>query len=324
MHQICLCLTTGRSGTTYLAHTLKATYHPNVDVFHEDIAEFQSKPRMNLWKLDESDFAPMRQDSFVAAHLSRIKERSNIRPYIDVGFPSMPLIPLILKTFEGRVRLLHLIRDPVTYAASMTTLGQYNPHMARTVGLGYLQEPNPLETRCAHPEYASKWVAMTAFEKALWRWAEYNLLALAIHQRFPDVPYMRLTSESLFKDADAPNRVAEFYGLPKKPLSPQPKFRNATNPNLTVYHPVGDEWRTYVNYPYVLELAERLGVPVKKDNLEARMKKYAAPSQLDLWKYRWRIRFTRAWIRQKTKRLASRISGLALPFQRHRSTNPHS
>src|SRR5262249_43791739 len=202
----------------------------------------------------------------------------------------LPLVPLIIATFPGRVRLLHLVRDPISVAASMTTLGQYDPKMIQSSHPGYAELPNPFETRCAHPEYAAKWKNMTAFEKGLWRWAEYNRMALGIHERHPEVPYIKMTSETLFKDVDAPRRVARFFGLPPREFLPQPRYRNATNPNLTLYHPVGEEWRRYVHYPYVLELAEQLGVPVRSERLEAEMKKYAAPSGSQLRKYRWRLR----------------------------------
>jgi hypothetical protein len=313
MHQICLCLSTGRCGTTYLANVLSAAYGDDFDILHEDVLEHQAKPKRYLWYIDEVNFAELRRDSDVSDYLSRVAARSKERPYIDVGYPCLPLIPLIIATFPGRVRFLHLVRDPVSVAASMTTLGQYDPKMIRVSHWGYAELPNPLETRCAHPEYATKWKSMTSFEKGLWRWAEYNLMALAIHERHAEVPYIRMTSETLFTDADAPGRVAKFFGLPPRELLPQPKFRNATNPNLTHYHPVGEEWRRYVRYPYVLELAEQLGVPVRSEDLEAEMKRYAAPSALQLRKYRWRLRFTTYWWRHKLEEL---LSLLKIPSRR--------
>ena len=126
MHPICLCFSTGRSGTTFLAHTLTATYHPEVDVFHEDISEFQSKPRCYLWSLDERDFAPMRKNLIIAAHLARVQQRSALRPYVDVGHTVTPLVSLLLATFPGRLRLLHLVRDPVEASASMAVRGMYH------------------------------------------------------------------------------------------------------------------------------------------------------------------------------------------------------
>jgi hypothetical protein len=305
MHQICLCLSTGRSGTTYLAHVLSAAYGHDFDVFHEDILEHQAKPRRYLWYFSEPDFAELRRDSDISRHLDRIATRSSVLPYTDVGFPCLPLVPLIIATFPGRVRLLHLVRDPISVSASMTTLGQYDPEMSLVSHPGYAELPNPLETRCAHPEYAGRWMSMTAFEKGLWRWAEYNLLALTIHERHPELPYLKMSSDTLFTDADAPGQVAKFFGLPPRDMLPEPKFRNATNPNLTYYHPVGDEWRRYVHYPYVLELAEQLGVPVRSERLEAEMKKYAAPSASQLRKYRWRLRFTTHWWRTKLEELRS-------------------
>jgi hypothetical protein len=317
MHQIGLCMNTGRCGSTYLARVLAAAYAEDCDILHEDIAERQAKPRRYLWHFDEADFARMRQDTDILEYVGRISQRAAVRPYIDIGFPPLPLVPLILAIFPGQVRLLHLVRDPVSVAASMTNLGQYDPKMSVISDPGYLELPNPLESRCAHPEYSAPWSTMTPFEKGLWRWAEYNLMALAIHKRYPEVPYMRMTSDTLFTDSGAPNRVAKFFGLPARELLPQPRFRNATNPNLTFYHPVGEEWRRYVHYPYVLELAEQLGVPVRSEGLEAEMKKYAAPSKIELRTYRWRLRFTTYWWRHKLEKLLSLLKISSRPLAVH-------
>jgi hypothetical protein len=298
-------MNTGRCGTTYLAQVLSAAYCDDCEIYHEDIAERHAKPRRYLWRFEQTDFAQMRRDSDVENYLIQIRQGSANRSYVSLGFPTLPLMPLMLAEFPHRVRLLHLIRDPVSVAASMTNLGQYDPHMGVISDPGYLELPNPIETRCAHPEYADNWNAMSRFEKGLWRWAEYNLMALAIHERYADVPYMRLTSATLFKDPDASRRVADFYGLPVRTLLPQPRFRNETNPNLTATHAVGNEWRRYVEYPYILELAEKLGVPVKADGLEERMKAYSAPTAWELAKYRWRIRCRPQWIKGKVVRLAS-------------------
>jgi hypothetical protein len=39
MHAICLAMTTPRSGTTFLAHSLEAVYSDIAHVFHEDIQD---------------------------------------------------------------------------------------------------------------------------------------------------------------------------------------------------------------------------------------------------------------------------------------------
>jgi hypothetical protein len=311
MHQIGLCMNTGRCGTTYLAQVLGAAYGEDCDIFHEDIAERHAKARRYLWHFDQADLARIRRDSDIENYLTQIRKRSSKRPYISLGFPGLPLVPLLLASFPGQIRLLHLIRDPLSVAASMTNLGQYDPSMSSISDPGYLELPNPVESRCAHPEYAATWDSMSRFEKGLWRWTEYNLLALAIHERHPDVPYMRLTSATLFKDPDAPRRVADFYGLPVRTLTPQPRFRNETNPNLTALHGVGEEWRCYVQYPHILELAEKLGVPVKTEGLAERMKAYATPSAWELARYRWRLRCRPRWVKEKVIQLASRLRRIA-------------
>jgi hypothetical protein len=309
MHQICVCFSTGRTGTTYLAHTLKATYPFDADVFHEHVEEFQSKPRKYLWGLDEGDLAVMRADPLIAAHLTEIKERAELRPYVDVGHTATPLVPLLLAMFPGRVRMLHLIRDPLESAASMAVRGMYHPRDDGREGPGYNVPPNPRDTQCIHPEYASRWDAMTPFEKNLWRWGEYHLFALTVHARYPEVPYLRLFSRDLFADQSCLEAIARFYGLPARQLILQPNSRNETHPNLTSAISIGDEWRRYVEYPYILELATQLGVSVQLDRLEERMKKYAAPTAWEIAKYRWKMRLSRQWWNLKLQRLGLRPTG---------------
>src|SRR5260370_39269981 len=99
MNAICLCFSTGRSGSTFLAHTLKAAFDPEVEVFHEDVSEFQSKPGKYLWHTDRESLGEMRRDPAVAAHLKRVGELSRVRHYVDVGHPAISLIPLFLDAF---------------------------------------------------------------------------------------------------------------------------------------------------------------------------------------------------------------------------------
>jgi hypothetical protein len=311
MHGIGLCISTGRAGTTYLAHLLQAAYGRDFPVFHEDIPYYQAKPRRYLWHLDAADFAAMRRDPDVAAYLQRIAAITAERPYIDIGHVATPLVPLVIATFPGRVRLLHLVREPVTSAASAVTFSLYAADRDHLVGPDYKHHPmppNPIESRCAHPEARASWPAMTPFEKNLWRWAEYNLLALEIHARHPEVPYLKIVSEELFgDDLGVARRVAAFYGLPPRPLRRVPRgLRNATHPNLRVRFAVGPEWRRYDRYPYVLELAGRLGCPVPTAGLEAAMTKYAPPSARELALHRWLLRLTPTWWRQKLRRWVPR------------------
>ncbi len=299
MNPICLCFSTGRSGTTFLAHTLKAAYGPDVDVFHEDVGEFQSKPGKYLWHTDRESLGEMRRDPVVAAHVKRVAELSRDRPYVDVGHPAISLIPLFLEAFPGRIRLLHLVRDPVLAAASMAVRGMYDPRFDGLEGPDHNFPPNPNQTRCAHPEFAADWYGMTPFEKNLWRWGEYHLFALAIHEKHPEVPYLKLLSSDLFQNSTSLSAIATFYGLPKRTIVPKREFRNETHPNLTSAISIGKEWKRYVNYPYIRELAKTLGVPPDMELLEKQMMKYAAPSAWKTAKYRWRVRFTRRWLTQK-------------------------
>src|ERR1700687_31251 len=201
MNPIGLCMSTGRCGTTYLAHLLKAAYEPEFGIFHEDAPERTSKPNRYLRFFDEEDFAQMRADPDVADYLARFAKHLTARPLIELGNSIVPLVPLLIATFPGRIRILHLVRDPVTTAASFTTFLMYTQGLE----IGNMP-PDPIHTRCVHSEYAEAWEFMSPFEKNLWRWGEYNLLALEIHERHPELPYMKLTSDELFRDPLAARR----------------------------------------------------------------------------------------------------------------------
>jgi|GEM_PF-3407280 len=305
MHPIGLCLSTGRSGTTYLARALAATYGDTAHVFHEDIDDPQSKPRRYLHYRGPDDLAQLRSDPDIATHLARIERLAATDAYIDVGHPAMAIVPLVIATFPKRVRLVHLVREPVSVAASYTTMGQYDPNQADTVGLNPWL-PDPTVTRCAHPVPPDTWAAMTPFEKNLWRWGEYQLAAVEIHRDHPEVPFLRVSSDELFRTPDTVARIAAFYGLEPRSVVIPPRSRNEANPNLTVMHSVGPEWKRYTDYPWILDLARELGVPVPVDGLEERMRRYAAPSAGELFRYRWRQRFTWTWIRNRLRRLFHR------------------
>jgi hypothetical protein len=300
MNQLGLCLSTGRCGTTYLAHCFRSAFEPEVGILHESAPELVSKPNLYLGRLEDEDFARMRSDRDVASFLAALSDQLAMRPLVEFGNTVVSLAPLLIATFPGRVKILHLVRDPVTTAASFTTFLMNAPELE----IGN-RPPNPIHSRCVHSEYAAQWEVMSPFEKNLWRWAEYNLWALEIHRRHPELPYMRLTAAELFRDHTAVQRVAQFFGLPPREISARLDKRNEANPSLRAVSSVGEEWRRYVNYPYILELAEQLGVPVRPDNLDEKMTAYSAPTFWELAKHRWRMRFRREWFREKVTRFTA-------------------
>jgi hypothetical protein len=175
----------------------------------------------------------------------------------------------------------------------------YHPRFEGLEGPDCNYPPKPDRSRCAHPEFAGAWTCMTPFEKNLWRWGEYHLFALAVHEQHPEVPYLKLLSSDLFQDANSLGVIANFYGLPNRTILPKPEFRNETHPNLTSAISIGKEWKRYGDYPYILELAKTLGVPPDVAALEKQLKKYAAPTPWEVAAYRWRMRFSRRWLTRK-------------------------
>ncbi len=297
-----VCLSTGRAGTMYLEAVLVQTYGDVATIRHEDIKDRQSKPNEYLWLYDSEDVERIGRDRDVAAYLEHVDRSATDQPYIDVGHGNVPLLPLLIERFPDRIRLLHLVRDPVLVSASNVTMGQYCPDAASTVGEN-VGLPHPGQPRCAHPEFAEQWNVMTPFEKNLWRWAEYNAFGVELHRRYPSVPYLLVPAQKMFGNAEQIREIARFYELADRDPALPRKEVNAANPNLTTMHSVGDEWRRYVDYPHVLELAEQLGAPVKLDGLDVRMRKYAKPTPAELRRFRWRQRLTVHWLVSKLRAL---------------------
>lgn len=194
-------VSTGRCGTQWLADALSRRLGDRAVVAHEPL-DHDYAPREMLGAGD-----PHRLDSNLAEpildHVDFIEEVLESKPYIECGHPSWSSIPYLLRRFEGRVKVVHLVRHPVPTALSWLTHLAYcrpAPHLAEKVLL------SPFDEGVRFPSYRQRWDSMTPYEKSLYYWLEVNALACALPEA------LRIRYEELF-EASTLDRFLAFAGL---------------------------------------------------------------------------------------------------------------
>src|SRR5262245_31125968 len=122
MARIVLFLSTTRSGTQWLAAQLAAVYSDLAIVKHEPL-HMEYRPNQFLRAFDRLD--EMSRLPEVAAHLRKIASLAEEQLYIEIGWGNYAAVPLFLKTFPGRLQIVHLTRHPVHMALSGVTVNYY-------------------------------------------------------------------------------------------------------------------------------------------------------------------------------------------------------
>lgn len=118
---------------------------------------------------------------------------------------------LAVKEFGNKLKIIHLSRDPVSTARSFYQIGSIPGHTER--GILYLIDPssdknlikirNYLEDE--DPEIASA-------KRCLWYWYEVEARARDFQKKYPKLPFVRLTTESL-NDVDKTSLALQKLGL---------------------------------------------------------------------------------------------------------------
>jgi hypothetical protein len=195
-------LSTGRCGTQWLAANLQRFHGEAVRVEHEPL-QTEYEPRRML--------SASAQPSLAAReHVEEIRRGIETRPYVECGHPCWSSLSWIAETLAGRMRIVHLIRDPVATASSWVARGAFIPPI-----LPHIRERvliSPFDEGVSFAGYRERWFAMLPFEKCLLYWAEVNAFALRLEERFAG-PWLRLRYEDLFH-ADGAAKLLTFLGQP--------------------------------------------------------------------------------------------------------------
>lgn len=202
-------VSSGRSGTQWLARNLDDTYADLITVTHEPIFD-DYFPREFLV---ERDFENIALPSKVARHVDDIERIAQDRPYMECGWLSYGTIRYLAHRFRDCFRVVHLIRHPVTSASSMIRHKYYSPHRLED-SLNEKALLTPFDNGVLFPEYRDRWAAMGEYEKCLYFWAELHALGLNLKEEL-DVPWLRISFETLFTQA-AMRKLLNFVALPER------------------------------------------------------------------------------------------------------------
>ncbi len=262
MHRATFFLSTGRCGTQWLTRWLTDQYSDYVHVEHEPL-QHQYQSRYLL-----AEQAQFNSDN-VLKHLETIDQVLQEKPYIEVGHPCWGAISHLVDYFQERIRIVHLIRHPITTSFSWVTHGAYQKPL-----LPYLPEKIPLspfDEGVQFPEYQERWATLSEFEKNLYYWTEVNSLGIQL-EKSVSVPWLRIRYEDLFYGDDL-NRLVDFLNLPKPP-------QVALQSKQTVidkYHYVTnlwDDWKIASQHSACVQLSELLGYPLDAVDDQALEKRY--------------------------------------------------
>ncbi|WP_395795473.1 hypothetical protein [Aquimonas sp.] len=254
MHYATFVLSTGRCGTQWLATALAEAYADQLAVEHEPLHS-RYQPRKALEHASSAG-AAAQLPAEVLRHMDAIEARLQTQAYIECGHPSWSTIPRLIERFRGRVRVIHLVRHPVPTSCSWLTHQAYQPPL-----LPHLPEKillSPFDAGVRFPDYRERWHALTPFEKCVYYWTEVNAFGLDL-QPSVDLPWLQLRYEDLFH-GEGLGRLLEFLHLP-----PHAAILQRRAEVIDIHHSylaTAEAWRTILDHPHALAIAQQLGYSV--------------------------------------------------------------
>jgi hypothetical protein len=291
---VTLFLATPRTGTQWLARSLGHVFEDLALVEHEP-ADYEYEPRRMLRRDDQRSLLRV---TVIDEHFGRIRETlGSGRHYVEVGFPAFAAVPLFADVFGPDLRVVHLVRHPISTAASMVTHGWYQPRRRHDLGLKVAV--TPFDSGVVQSGYGDRWQTMTPFEKCLFYWTEVHLYGLEVERAFASIPFLRLRFEHLFsRSTEALPRLTEFMGLPwRAQLLEHVSEKVDRWPEKTGRMLA---WRRIEQHATAMEVAKGFGytlADVEPASLVARYQRYPNRFSRQLARIRARLALRRRWRR---------------------------
>jgi hypothetical protein len=249
-HDAIFVLSTGRCGTQWLHHMMTNCYSDLILSMHEPLpAGYQ--PR-NFFRAPPARLNTLGGMRAVAEHVSSIRQCLRHRPYFEAGWPCYAALPWLYDALDGRLKIVHLTRHPVTTAFSTATHAVYGRE-------DWIRESvlTPFDAGCLRPDLQSKWPKMSMYEKCLFWWTQIHRYALDLHRDQPAIPWLRISFEEMFKsNSDDLERLVEFCDLPKRP---QLQTLRSNRVDRFQFRAPPDDWRKILRHPDTIAVAEVLG-----------------------------------------------------------------
>ncbi len=282
MNNVCVTITTGRSGSTYLQNVFRRTYPEQQGILHESLHPGMAKTATHHRKFDGSSAA----DPDFQAHMQDFRELLVRGPVVDFGWVLGCLAPAVREVFGSRLRVLLLTAHPVSVAASFANRGHYSENRNPAWAI------SPHHENSVFQQYQERWADMTPFEKGLFRWLEITRFGIDFRQRFPDVPTIAVRSDEMFRRPDIVESIAGLIGFESRKID----YDVGKNESLD-YHverrPIGEEWRKFHDMPEVVDLADSLGFDTRPEFVEKLVRKYQVSGLIPRLRHRtgyWAMR----------------------------------
>ncbi len=203
-------LSTGRTGTTALAHHLDG-FGGKVKAVHEP------KPSRNLRIASNRALC----GKLTSEQLVTLYKESRKALFAQTGEPvyieSNPFLHGFIDVLDQLVptpKILHVVRDPRTYVTSYLNFGGISgkKSLATRFIPFWMLKPEKYE-----PESGLNWRAMTDVEKLAWRWDRINRVLDCGAELYGE-RYRRVKYEDIFSDLPAGlSEIMNFAGLETKP-----------------------------------------------------------------------------------------------------------
>ena len=294
-YPISLTVSPGRSGTRFLYSTFLENFSDKGYVSHELLHPNVAKPAVFHRGYDKSTQIEMLRDPRILDLTRFWLQQAKQGPVVDFGFTMSSLIPAFYEKFGEQLRILVLHRHPISVAASFAIRGHYTQDKSPAWAI------SPMHARVLYPQFKKHWDSLSRFEKCLFRWLEVTMYGLELSNIFPDVPYLIMPSDRIFKSDEALREVADFLGFPTTQQIKRSQDKNISEIQYLERWPVESEWRGYKKFPELIELAERLGYNMEENYVAEIIRRYQLPSgalpylrhKLGYWPLRFHIGYLR-------------------------------
>lgn len=246
-------LSTGRCGTQWLTEALANAMGERARVEHEPLHN-RYHPRRMLGArepeaLGEAAARP------ILTHVADIERELETRDYIETGHPCWSSLPWLARRLAGRIRIVHLVRHPVTTACSWVSHGAFVPPLLPHLPVKELISPE--DAGAGFGEYREAWPTLGAFEKCLVYWAEVNAFGLRL-ERAAATPWLRVRYEDVFSGSgDGLTRLLDFVGAPEGALARIDRGEQVDQHRFALER--WPEVERIARHPRIVELAEELG-----------------------------------------------------------------
>jgi hypothetical protein len=274
---VALTITTGRSGSSFLYHSLRATAHHDEAVYHELLHPMVAKPAVFHRCFDEDRKKQLRSELAVGRLLEEWKCRIRRGSIIDIGWTMSSLAPLMADEFGNSFRMLVLHRHPVEFAASAYIAGRYSEKRHEDFSL------SPFHEGAYFRDYAERWAHMSCFEKCLFWWLETFHYGQEMAARLNVSQSKFVSLDELTSRPSMLEEIAQFFGIRAFNAVRSSDITNRRMGKNLEIRPLGDAWRSYVEHDEVITLASELGYDMSEGYVRQIAKRYQRPKGMGPW-----------------------------------------